>query len=113
MLFIILILFKRDRYNTELSIVISLSDQIMFYLLSGNLSEKDQNYKISALNYEQAWLHSAKSDLAIGYKLAYAFLKLKKYPECIVVCRHILKVHPDYPKIKKEIFEKAKTNLRT
>lgn len=80
---------------------------------SGYLAEKEQNYKSAAHNYDNAWVHGGKSDLAVGYKLAYAYLKLKKFPECIVVCRHILKVHPDYPKIKKEIFEKAKVNLRT
>uniref|UniRef100_A0A2H1VZJ3 SFRICE_009072 n=1 Tax=Spodoptera frugiperda TaxID=7108 RepID=A0A2H1VZJ3_SPOFR len=83
------------------------------YQYLGYLAEKDQNYKSAAHNYNNAWTHGGKSDLAVGYKLAHAYLKLKKYPECIVVCRHILKVHPDYPKIKKEILEKAKTNLRT
>lgn len=86
---------------------------LYFLLFSGYLAEKDQNYKSAAHNYNNAWTHGGKSDLAVGYKLAHAYLKLKKYPECIVVCRHILKVHPDYPKIKKEILEKAKTNLRT
>ncbi|VVC96316.1 unnamed protein product [Leptidea sinapis] len=83
------------------------------YQYLGYLAEKDQNYKMAATNYDSAWLHSGKNELAIGYKLAYAYLKMKKYPECIIVCRHILKLHPDYPKIKKEILEKAKTNLRT
>ncbi|XP_032512890.2 tetratricopeptide repeat protein 21B-like [Danaus plexippus] len=83
------------------------------YQYLGFLAEKEQNYKSSAVNYDNAWKYTGKNDLAVGYKLAYAYLKLKKYPECIVVCRHILKVHPDYPKIKKEILEKAKTNLRT
>ncbi|XP_023941812.1 tetratricopeptide repeat protein 21B [Bicyclus anynana] len=83
------------------------------YQYLGFLSEKDQNYKSAAHNYDNAWVHTGKSDLAIGYKLAYAYLKLKKYPECIVVSRHILKIRPEYPKLKKEILEKAKSNLRT
>ncbi|XP_041971107.1 tetratricopeptide repeat protein 21B-like [Aricia agestis] len=82
------------------------------YQYLGYISEKEQNYKSAAHNYDKAWTHSG-NDLAIGYKLAQAYLKIKKYPECIVVCRAILKIHPDYPKIKKEIFEKAKNNLRT
>ncbi|XP_030029552.2 LOW QUALITY PROTEIN: tetratricopeptide repeat protein 21B [Manduca sexta] len=85
----------------------------MAYQYLGSLAEKEQNYKSAAHNYDNAWTHGGKSDLAVGYKLAHAYLKLKKYPECIVVCRHILKAHPDYPKLKKEILEKAKTNLRT
>lgn len=83
------------------------------YQYLGLLAEKEQNFKSASHNYNNAWVHAGKSDLALGYKLAHAYLKLKKYPECIVVCRHILKVHPEYPKIKKEILEKAKTNLRT
>ncbi|CAK1598611.1 unnamed protein product [Parnassius mnemosyne] len=83
------------------------------YQYLGYLAEKEQNYKSAAHNYDNAWIHTGKTDLAVGYKLAHAYLKLKKYPECIIVCRHILKVHPEYPKIKKEIMEKAKANLRT
>ncbi|KPJ18977.1 Tetratricopeptide repeat protein 21B [Papilio machaon] len=70
-------------------------------------------YKSAAHNYENAWSHTGRADLALGYKLAHAHLKLRRYPECIVVCRHILKVHPEYPKLKKEIMDKAKANLRT
>lgn len=83
------------------------------YQYLGYLAEKEQNYKSSAHNYNNAWTHGGKSDLAVGYKLAHSYLKLKKYPECIIVSRHILKIHPDYPKIKKEILDKAKNNLRT
>ncbi|XP_052749213.1 tetratricopeptide repeat protein 21B-like [Galleria mellonella] len=83
------------------------------YQYLGYLAEKEQNYKSAAHNYDNAWTYSGRTDLALGYKLAHAYLKLKKYPECIVVCRYILKVHPDYPKIRKEILEKAKNNLRT
>ncbi|CAH2071598.1 unnamed protein product, partial [Iphiclides podalirius] len=83
------------------------------YQYLGYIAEKEQNYKSAAHNYDNAWTHSGKTDLAVGYKLAHAYLKLKKYPECIIVSRHILKVHPEYPKIRKEIMDKAKANLRT
>ncbi|XP_048479226.1 tetratricopeptide repeat protein 21B [Plutella xylostella] len=83
------------------------------YQLLGFLAEKEQNYKSAAQNFDNAWRYTGKTNLAVGYKLAHAYLKLKKYPECIVVSTHILKTHPDYPKIRKEILEKAKTNLRT
>ncbi|KAL4708301.1 hypothetical protein ACJJTC_007707 [Scirpophaga incertulas] len=83
------------------------------YQYLGYLAEKEQNYKSASHNYDNAWSYAGKSDLSVGYKLAHAYLKQKKYPECIVVCRHVLSVQPDYPKIKKEILEKAKANLRT
>lgn len=82
-------------------------------MISGYLAEKEQNYKAAAQSFDNAWNFTGKSNLSVGYKLAHSYLKLKKYPECIVVCRHILKAHPEYPKIRKEILEKAKTNLRT
>lgn len=83
------------------------------YQYLGQIAEKEQNYKSAAHNYDNAWSHAGRGDLSVGYKLAHCYLKLKKYPECIIVSRYILKVHPDYPKIKKEILEKAKANLRT
>lgn len=83
------------------------------YEYLGYLAEKDSNYKAAAQNYDCAWKYNGKSNPTMGYKLAYSYLKLKKYPESIVVCRHILKAHPDFPKIRKDILEKAKTQLRT
>lgn len=80
---------------------------------SGYISEKEQMYKESAVAYESAWKFGGKTNPTIGYKLAYSLLKCKRHAEAIDVCQQVLRVHPDYPRIKKDILDKALTNLRT
>lgn len=79
----------------------------------GMIAEKEQKYKEAANSYNQAWKFGGKSNPAIGYKLGYNFLKCKKYADAIDVCQQVLKQHPEYPKIKKDILDKALANLRT
>ncbi|KRT82678.1 Anaphase-promoting complex subunit 3 protein [Oryctes borbonicus] len=79
----------------------------------GMIAEKEQKYKEAANAYNQAWKFGGKSNPGVGYKLAYNFLKCKKYADAIDVCQQVLKQHPEYPKIKKDILDKALANLRT
>uniref|UniRef100_A0A336M386 CSON011277 protein n=1 Tax=Culicoides sonorensis TaxID=179676 RepID=A0A336M386_CULSO len=83
------------------------------YELSGFIAEKEGNYKIAAANYEAAWRHTGRTKPNLGYKLAYCWMKVKNYAEAIDVCQQVLKVHPDYPSIKKDILDKCRNNLRT
>ena len=46
------------------------------------------------------------------YKLAFNYLKAKRYVEAIDICNDVLTMYPDYPKIRKEILEKAMSSLR-
>jgi len=48
----------------------------------------------------------------IGYKLGFNFLKAKRYTDAIDVCHIVLAKHPAYPKIKKDVMDKARANLR-
>lgn len=48
----------------------------------------------------------------LGYKLAYNYFKCHKLFECIDVCHIVLAKHPTYPKLKKEILDKARANIR-
>ncbi|XP_014668422.1 PREDICTED: tetratricopeptide repeat protein 21B-like [Priapulus caudatus] len=82
------------------------------YEYMGYIMEKESAYKDAAKSYELAWKHSNKSNPSIGYKLAFNYLKAKRYVEAIDVCRHVLEQHPTYPKIRKDILEKARANLR-
>ncbi|KAK9754892.1 Tetratricopeptide repeat [Popillia japonica] len=79
----------------------------------GVIAEKEQKYKDAANSYNQAWKFSGKSNPNVGYRLAYNFLKCKKYADAIEICQQVLKHHPDYPKIRKDILDKALANLRT
>ncbi|XP_066591171.1 tetratricopeptide repeat protein 21B-like [Prorops nasuta] len=83
------------------------------HVLSGQIAERDQNYREAAARYGQAWRFGGKSKHSVGYKYAYCCLKAKAYAESIEACDEILKQNPDYPRIKKDIMEKALSNLRT
>lgn len=78
----------------------------------GHICEKEQNYTDAASNYETAWKLTKGVNPAIGYKLAYNFFKCQKLFECIEVCQNVLKQHPSYPKIKQELLDKAKVNIK-
>ncbi|KAK2581329.1 hypothetical protein KPH14_008102 [Odynerus spinipes] len=81
--------------------------------LSGYIAEKDQNYREASMRYAQAWKFGGKSKLSVGYKLAYCCLKGKSYADAIEACNEVLKQNPDYPRIRKDVLEKAINNLRT
>lgn len=81
--------------------------------LCGQISEKEQSYRSAAIHYDAAWRFGGKSKPAIGYKLAYNHMKTKNYADAIDVCQQVLKLHPDYPAIKKDILDKCRNNLRS
>lgn len=74
----------------------------------GFISEKEQAYQDAATHYENAWRQSFMANPAIGYRLAFNFLKARRYIEAVDVCHEVLDKHPSYPRIKKDILEKAR-----
>lgn len=48
----------------------------------------------------------------VGYKLAFNYLKAKRYVEAIEVCHQVIKAFPEYPRIRKDILEKARQGLK-
>lgn len=83
------------------------------YELTGYIAEKEQAFKQAATNYEAAWKYSGKLKPNVGYKLAYSYMKAKNFADAIDTCQQILKNHPDYPSIKKDILDKCRNNLKT
>eukprot|EP00731_Ephydatia_muelleri_P012930 Em0007g240a len=79
----------------------------------GFITEREQAYKDAAVNYENAWKYSNCSNPSIGYKLAFNYLKAKRYVDAIDVCHKVLENHPGYPKIRKEILDKARLSIRS
>lgn len=79
----------------------------------GFISEKEQRYQEAANQYEEAWKLGRKTNPSIGFKLASCFMKCKKYPNAIVTAQEVLKISPEYEKIRKDILEKSLNNLRT
>uniref|UniRef100_A0A6J0TFY9 Tetratricopeptide repeat protein 21B n=1 Tax=Pogona vitticeps TaxID=103695 RepID=A0A6J0TFY9_9SAUR len=83
------------------------------YEYMGYIMEKEQAYKDAAANYEMAWKYGNQTNPAIGFKLAFNYLKAKRYIDAISVCHKVLETHPNYPKIRKDILDKARISLRT
>eukprot|EP00045_Choanoeca_perplexa_P015875 m.206398 g.206398 ORF g.206398 m.206398 type:complete len:1328 (+) comp17103_c0_seq1:37-4020(+) len=79
---------------------------------TGLIMEKEHSYANAAEFYENAWEFSGKSDSAIGFKLAFNYLKAKRFVEAVDICHVVLKADPKYPKIKKEVLDRARQGLR-
>ncbi|XP_014219398.1 tetratricopeptide repeat protein 21B-like [Copidosoma floridanum] len=81
--------------------------------LLGHVAEKEQSYDEAAEKYALAWKYGGKLKLAIGHKLAYCHFKSKHFADAIEACNEVLKIEPDYPRIRRDILEKSMHNLRT
>ncbi|KAF4087868.1 hypothetical protein AMELA_G00076230 [Ameiurus melas] len=82
------------------------------YEYKGFIMENDQRYKDAAKQYELAWKYSYCINPAIGYRLAFNYLKYKNYTQAIDVCHQVLLEYPDYPQIQSEILHRAQLSLR-
>ncbi|TYZ57551.1 hypothetical protein PybrP1_008571 [[Pythium] brassicae (nom. inval.)] len=80
--------------------------------LLGLIMEKEQSYIDAAECYQEAWSCEGEASASIGYKLAFNYLKAKKFVLTVDVCHKVLDMYPDYPKIRKEILEKAYAGFR-
>ena len=78
----------------------------------GLIKEKEQAYVDAANHYDNAYRLTLSKSASIGYRLAFNYLKAKRYIECINVCRNILEVFPNYPNLQKEVLEKAVFSLK-
>ncbi|KAJ1446031.1 hypothetical protein M885DRAFT_452913 [Pelagophyceae sp. CCMP2097] len=79
---------------------------------TASIREKEASYKDAAELYEKAWKLEHEASATVGFKLAFNYLKAKRFVEAIDICNKILTLYPDYPKIKKEILDKAMDALR-
>jgi hypothetical protein len=48
----------------------------------------------------------------VGFKLAFSYLKCRKFVEAIDVCERVLSLYPDYPRISDEILKRAQESIR-
>ncbi|TMW56987.1 hypothetical protein Poli38472_002912 [Pythium oligandrum] len=80
--------------------------------LLGLIMEKEQSYIDAAECYQEAWSCEGEASASIGFKLAFNYLKAKKFVQTVDVCHKVLDQYPDYPKIRKEILEKAYAGFR-
>ena len=61
---------------------------------------------------KQANFHDCPSLPLSGYKLAFNYLKARRLVEAIDVCHTVLEKHPKYPKIHRDILDKARQGIR-
>ncbi|XP_047456224.1 tetratricopeptide repeat protein 21B [Mugil cephalus] len=83
------------------------------YEYRGYIMEKEQSFRDAALHYEMAWKYGNRTNPTIGYKLAFNYLKAKRHVDAIDVCHKVLAAHPNYPRIRKDILDKARAALRS
>ncbi|XP_073686749.1 tetratricopeptide repeat protein 21A-like [Garra rufa] len=82
------------------------------YEYRGLMMENEQRYSDAALQYELAWKYSNRAHPAIGFRLAFNYLKCKNYTLAVDVCRQVLQQCPDYPQIQDEVLTRAQLSLR-
>lgn len=62
--------------------------------------------------YEMAWQFDCQRNPAVGYKLAFNYLKAKRYVDAINVCHVVLKMSPNYQKMQTDILAKARAAIK-
>ncbi len=48
----------------------------------------------------------------MGYKLAFNYLKARRHVEAIEVCSQVLRACPDFPKIRRDVLDKARAGIK-
>ncbi|KAJ3224194.1 Tetratricopeptide repeat protein 21B [Clydaea vesicula] len=78
----------------------------------GYIMEKESSYKDAAIHYENAWKLQKQNNPVMGFKLAFNYLKAQRFVDAIDISQKVLSEYPEYPKIKKDILDKARSCLR-
>jgi len=78
----------------------------------GIISEKELSYKDAADSYEKAWKCLNESSPPVGFRLAFNYMKARRFVEAIEICSKVVRRFPDYPKIKEEILDKCMKELK-
>ena len=60
-----------------------------------------QSYADAADAYEHAWKYESERSASVGFKLAFNYLKAKRFVDAIDICHRVIEIDPTYPKIKK------------
>ena len=81
--------------------------------LMGLIKELDKSYTEAAEHYSRAFKMSNNKNANVGFRLAFNYLKANRYVDTIDVGKEILKAHPDYPKLKTEIIDKARSMIKS
>lgn len=80
--------------------------------LMGSIAEREQAYKDAASYYEHAWKLASQANPAVGYKLAFNYMKAGRLVDAVSIAQAVLKAEPQYPKIRPDVLEKARLGLK-
>lgn len=78
----------------------------------GLIKEKEKQHAEAADHYEKAWRMSNKKNATVGFRLAFNYMKGNKFVDAIDVGKDILKAYPDYPKVQKDVIDKARSMIK-
>ncbi|KAI8825186.1 uncharacterized protein EV422DRAFT_517791 [Fimicolochytrium jonesii] len=78
----------------------------------GLIHERQSQFTDAARVYNDAWTLDGKINPALGYKLAFNLMKVKKFVEAVDVCHRVLGMYPEYPKMRGEVLGRARAMLR-
>jgi tetratricopeptide repeat protein 21B len=81
--------------------------------LMGLIKEKEKAYVDAAAHYDRAFQMSNRKNCAVGFRLAFNYLKASRYVDTIDVSKEILKVEPTYPKVQTDLIDKARSQIRS
>ena len=70
-------------------------------------------YVDAAAPYDRAFQMSNRKNCAVGFRLAFNYLKASRYVDTIDVSKEILKVEPTYPKVQTDLIDKARSQIRS
>jgi tetratricopeptide repeat protein 21B len=79
----------------------------------GLIKEKEKAYVDAATHYSNAFRMSSNKNPAVGFRLAFNYLKANRFVEVVDVGKSILAVMPDFPKVKSELINKARAGIRS
>lgn len=80
--------------------------------LMGLIKEKERAFVDAADHYEKAFAMSSRKNEAVGFRLAFNYLKAERFIDCIDVSKEVLKVNPTFPGIQADLIDKARGALR-
>jgi tetratricopeptide repeat protein 21B len=79
----------------------------------GDIAEREMSYADAADHFARAWESDMERTARVGYKLAFNYLKSRRFTRAIDVCHKVLEQFPDYGKIQETIVDVARRSLRS
>lgn len=79
----------------------------------GDIAEREMSYADAAENFARAWEVDMERTARVGYKLAFNYLKSRRFTRAIDICHKVLEQFPDYGNMQETIVDVARRSLRS